>query len=100
VHRCLPEDRKASRPPGVARACSSRDGVGTTHSPEVTAVPCQGSHGLKRAAGRYSAPLIVGLGLEAMQSMTNAMNAIANQVIATRAGPRGTQADFDGTFRD
>jgi hypothetical protein len=46
-----PEDRRAFCLPGVARACSSRDGVGTTHLPEVTAVPYRGNHGLKRAAG-------------------------------------------------
>jgi hypothetical protein len=49
-----------------------------------------------------SAPLIVGLGLEAMQGMINAMNAIAYQVI--RNSGRSTQnvgwLYFDGTFRD
>ncbi len=49
-----------------------------------------------------SAPPIVGLGLEAMQGMTNAMNAIANQVIRN-SGRTMRNADwlyFDGTFRD
>ncbi len=49
-----------------------------------------------------SDPPIVGLGLEAMQGMTNAMNAIANQVI--RNSGRSTRYAgwpyFNGTFRD
>jgi hypothetical protein len=48
------------------------------------------------------APPIVGLGLEAMHGMTNAMNAIANQVIRN-SGKSGRNAGwpyFDGTFRD
>jgi hypothetical protein len=43
-------------PPRRARACSSRDGVGMTHLPEATAVPCRGSLNLKRAAGQDSLP--------------------------------------------
>jgi hypothetical protein len=48
------------------------------------------------------APPIVGLGLEAMQGMTNAMNAIANQVICNsgRATRNAGWPYFDGTFRD
>jgi hypothetical protein len=48
------------------------------------------------------APQIVGLGLEAMQGMTNAMNAIANQVIRNsgRSGGNAGWPYFDGTFRD
>ncbi len=56
VHNYLPRDRRAYRLPGMARACSSRDGVGTICLPEVMAVPCPGSHSLKRAAGRDSPP--------------------------------------------
>jgi hypothetical protein len=44
----------------------------------------------------------MGLGLEAIQGMTNAMNAIANQVIRN-SGLSGRNAGwpyFDGTFRD
>ncbi len=47
-------------------------------------------------------PPIVGLGLEAMQGMTNAMNAIANQVIHN-SGMSPQNAGwpyFDSTFRD
>jgi hypothetical protein len=48
------------------------------------------------------APLVVGFGLEAMQGMTNAMNAIANQVIRNlgRSGRNAGRPYFDGTFRD
>jgi hypothetical protein len=48
------------------------------------------------------APPIVGLGLEAMQGMTNAMNAIANQVIRNsgRSARNAGWPYFDGTFRD
>ncbi len=56
VHHCLPGDSRAYRLPGVARVCSSRDGVGTTRLLEVTAVPYRGSHSLKQAAGRGSPP--------------------------------------------
>jgi hypothetical protein len=49
-----------------------------------------------------AAPQVMGLGLEAIQGMTNAMNAIANQVIRNSGG-FGRNAGwpyFDGTFRD
>jgi hypothetical protein len=51
---------------------------------------------------RQPAPPMVGLGLEAMQGMTNAMNAIANQVIRNsgRSGRNAGWPYFDGTFRD
>jgi hypothetical protein len=44
----------------------------------------------------------MGLGLEAIQGMTNAMNAIANQVIRNsgRSGRNAGWPYFDGTFRD
>jgi hypothetical protein len=44
----------------------------------------------------------MGLGLEAIQGMTNAMNAIANQVIRNsgRSGWNAGWPYFDGTFRD
>jgi hypothetical protein len=44
----------------------------------------------------------LGLGLEAIQGMTNAMNAIANQVIRSsgRSGRNAGWPYFDGTFRD
>ena len=47
-------------------------------------------------------PPIVGLGLEAMQGMTNAMNAIANQVIRNsgRSARNAGWPYFEGTFRD
>ncbi len=43
----------------------------------------------------------MGLGLEAIQGMTNAMNAIANQVIRNsgRSGRNAGWPYFDGTFR-
>jgi hypothetical protein len=49
-----------------------------------------------------SPPPIVGLGLEAMQGMTNAMNAIANQVIRNsgRSMRNAHWPYFNGTFRD
>jgi hypothetical protein len=49
-----------------------------------------------------SPPPMVGLGLEAMQGMTNAMNAITNQVIRNsgRATRNAGWQYFDGTFRD
>jgi hypothetical protein len=45
---------------------------------------------------------VLGLGLEAIQGMTNAMNAIANQVIRNsgRSGRNAGWPFFDGTFRD
>jgi hypothetical protein len=43
------------------------------------------------------APPIVGLGLEAMQGMTNAMNAIANQSSEIRADPGGMRAGRTST---
>jgi hypothetical protein len=44
----------------------------------------------------------MGFGLEAIQGMTNAMNAIANQVICNsgRSGRNAGWPYFDGTFRD
>jgi hypothetical protein len=42
-----------------------------------------------------AAPPVMGLGLEAIQGMTNAINALANQVIRNSGWPY-----FDGTFRD
>jgi hypothetical protein len=44
----------------------------------------------------------MGLGLEAIQGMTNTMNAIANQVIRNsgRSGRNAGWPYFDGTFRD
>jgi hypothetical protein len=49
-----------------------------------------------------AAPPIMGLGLEAIQGMTNAMNATANQVICNsgRSGRNAGWPYFDGTFRD
>ncbi len=49
-----------------------------------------------------AAPPVMGLGLEAIQGMTNAMNAIANQVIRNsgRSGRNAGWPYFDGTFRD
>jgi hypothetical protein len=65
------------------------------------AVPRQPQPQASNWAGQ-SAPPIVGLGLEAMQGMTNAMNAITNQVI--RNSGRSTRnvcwPYFDGSFRD
>ena len=51
---------------------------------------------------RQTAPPVMGLGLEAIQGMTNAMNAIANQVIRNsgRSGRNAGWPYFDGTFRD
>jgi hypothetical protein len=50
----------------------------------------------------HVAPPVMGLGLEAIQGMTNAMNAIANQVIRNsgRFGRNAGYLYFDGTFRD
>jgi hypothetical protein len=47
-------------------------------------------------------PPVVGFGLEAMQGMTNAMNAIANQVIRNsgRSGRNAGWPYFGGRFRD
>ncbi len=47
-----------------------------------------------------AAPPILGLGLEAIQGMTNAMNAIANQVIRSsgRSGRNAGWPYFNGTF--
>ena len=48
-----------------------------------------------------AAPPVLGLGLEAIQGMTNAMNAIANQVINSgRSGRNAGRPCFDSTFRD
>jgi hypothetical protein len=49
-----------------------------------------------------AAPPVMGLWLEAIQGMTNAMNAIANQVIRNsgRSGRNAGWPYFDGTFRD
>ncbi len=49
-----------------------------------------------------AAPLVMGLGLEAIQGMINAMNPIANQVIRNsgRSGRNAGWPYFDGTFRD
>ncbi len=51
---------------------------------------------------RQPAPLVVGLGLKAMQGMTNAMVAIANQVIRNsgRATRNAAWPYFDGMYRD
>ncbi len=100
VHPCLPGDHQACRFPGVARACSSPGGIGTTRLREATVGPCRGS--LRQARAGQPAPPIVGLGLEAMQGMTNAMNAIANQVIhnSGRSTRNAGWPYFDNTFRD
>jgi hypothetical protein len=49
-----------------------------------------------------AAPPVMGLGLEAIQGMTNAINAIANQVNRNsgRSGRNAGWPYFDGTFRD
>jgi hypothetical protein len=49
-----------------------------------------------------AAPPVMGLGLEAFQGMTNAMNVISNQVIRNlgRSGRNPGWPYFDGTFRD
>ena len=49
-----------------------------------------------------AAPPALGLWLEAIQGITNAMNAIANQVIRSsgRSGRNAGWPYFDGTFRD
>jgi hypothetical protein len=54
------------------------------------------------ASGGQPAPPVMGLGLEAIQGMTNAMNAIANQVIRNsgRSGRNAGWPYLDGTFRD
>ncbi len=54
-----------------------------------------------QGASQAAAPAL-GLGLEAIQGMTNAMNAIANQVIRSsgRSGRNAGWPYFDGTFRD
>ena len=54
-----------------------------------------------QGASQAAAP-VLGLGLEAIQGMTNAMNAIANQVIRSsgRSGRNAGWPYFDGTFRD
>jgi hypothetical protein len=51
---------------------------------------------------RQAAKPVMGLGLEAIQGMTNAMNAIANQVIRNSGRSRRNAGwpYFDGTFRD
>jgi hypothetical protein len=55
-----------------------------------------------RPLGGQAAPPVMGLGLEAIQGMTNAMNVIANQVIRNsgRFGRNAGWPYFDGTFRD
>jgi hypothetical protein len=61
-------------------------------------------HSQLQAGGRARQPAtpVLGLGLEAMQGMTNAMNAIANQVIRNsgRAKRNAAWPYFDGTYRD
>ncbi len=54
-----------------------------------------------QGASQAASPAL-GLGLEAIQGMTNAMNAIANQVIRSsgRSGRNSGWPYFDGTFRD
>ncbi len=51
---------------------------------------------------RQAAPPVMGLGLEAIQGMTNAMNAITNQVIRNlgKSGRNAGWSYFNGTFRD
>ncbi len=75
------EDRRSSCHPGEERACSS---LGET----------KGRARLPRQSWD--------LGLEAIQGMTNSMNAIANQVIRNsgRSGRNAGWPYFDGTFRD
>ena len=56
----------------------------------------------RRPQAGQPAPPVVGFGLEAMQGITNAMNAIANQVIRNsgRSGRNAGWPYFDRTFRD
>ncbi len=98
---CLPGDCRVYRFPGEARACNSPGETATTLLREAMADPCQGD--LRQATGQgKAAPPVMGLGLEAIQGMTNAMNAIANQVIrdSGRSGRNAGWPYFDGTLRD
>ncbi len=65
------------------------------------AVPRQ-PHAQAGGWARQPAPPVVGLGLEAMQGMTNAMNAIADQVICNsgKAARNAGWPYFNGTYRD
>ncbi len=80
-------DQEDRRPAG----CRGED-----PDPPVGPPPRQG-----QGASQAAAP-VLGLGLEAIQGMTNAMNAIANQVIRSsgRSGRNAGWLYFDGTFRD
>ncbi len=98
-----PGDSKGCNLRGAARACNIRDAAGTTRRREVTAGVCQGSHRLRLVAGPENPPPpILGLGVEAKQGMTNAMNAIANQVIRNsgRTTWNAGWPYFNGTNRD
>ncbi len=96
VHLCLSGDHRACHFQGVVRACSSPDERPRGYGGAVPRQPQAGKWAVQPA------PPIVGLGLEAMQGMTNAMNAIANQVIRNLGRSVGIAGwlYFDGTFRD
>jgi hypothetical protein len=101
AHLCLPGDCRVYRFPDGERACSSPGGTVTTPPPRG-----YGGSVPRRPQADYWAgqptPPVMGLGLEAIQGMTNAMNAIANLVIRNsgRSGRNAGWPYFDGTFRD
>jgi hypothetical protein len=77
--QCCHEGRKAwwLRSPGEVH--SGLDTAGTSHRPEpATGASHQDN---PRQMSQAIAPPVLGLGVEAMQGMTSAMNAIANQVV-------------------
>ncbi len=80
--------------------CSS---LRTTRRRGATAEPYWGNRSLRGGGwARQPAPPVAGLGLKAMQGLTNTMNAITNQVIRNsgRATRNAAWPYFDGTYRD
>ncbi len=99
VHLCLPGDHRAYRFPGVVRAQQPRrDRYDSPPRGYGGAVPRQPQPQAGNWAGQ-PAPPIVGLGLEAMQGMTNAMMPLPIKSSAIQAGLRGMRAGRTSTAR-
>jgi hypothetical protein len=64
--------------------------------------PPRQSQAQRRGWGREHVPPVLGLGIEAVQGMTNVMNAIANQVIRNSGRPTRNERwpYYNQTFRD
>jgi hypothetical protein len=97
-----PWDCRACHPLDAGKACNTKGETDMIHRREVTARPDEAFTASGGSRARQPAPPVLGLGLEAVQCITNAMNAIVNKVILNsgRATRNAGWPYFDGTCRD